>query len=95
MYTYDAKTERCEAFEACEKTSAVSCPNCVSGHRDCASAPWAMVVGGYRQGSIKTTELISLDPEAHPVPDCMKTLKSYPYPVTSASGGVVRGMQIN
>ncbi len=50
-----------------------------------------MVVGGYGMGRVNTTELVSLDPLKHPVPECLKILEPYPYEVSSANGGMLGG----
>ncbi len=47
-----------------------------------------MVVGG---ATTNETELISLEPESHPVPSCLRNLQPYPYMVRNAVGGAVAG----
>ncbi len=51
-----------------------------------------MVVGGFGGGmgqKFDTVELLSLDPENHPVPDCLKSLRSFPEAISSAAGAAL------
>ena len=52
-----------------------------------------MVVGG--AGFLDQVELISLDPENHPVPECLKGLGPYPLEILAASGAEYQGGKIN
>ncbi len=90
--TYDYAAGKCAGFKTCEQTSSELCATCVSRQKNCPSAPWVMAVGGYYRYRRNTTELVSLDPVRHPVPECLKTLQPYPYGVNSANGGTVRGV---
>ncbi len=53
---------------------------------------WAMVVGGSDYGQLNEVELVSLDPENHPVPECLRSLAPYPLSVEAASGAELQGM---
>ncbi len=52
-----------------------------------------MVVGGYNitEDKLDQVELISLDPENHPVPNCLRNLGPFPLPLSGASGAELRG----
>ncbi len=50
-----------------------------------------MVVGGENGGGyLSTVEVVSLDPEFHPVPDCIKNRNDFPYPIYGASGASLK-----
>ncbi len=49
------------------------------------------VAGLGRSRDMDTVELISLDPENHPVPDCLKDLANYPLRVRGAAGAELQG----
>ena len=51
-----------------------------------------MVVGGLdTKVAFDTTELISLEPQANPVPNCWKAMKPFPPRVGSPIGGILNG----
>ncbi len=54
---------------------------------------WAIAVGGTRRyvSNMDTVELVSLDPEHHPVPRCLKQRKPYPLKIHSAVGAWING----
>ena len=61
------------------------CPNCVSGQPGCTvddgggsddeGDNWIMVAAGYSD----TVEVVSLDPENHPVPECARFPAVFPH----------------
>jgi hypothetical protein len=49
-----------------------------------------LVVGGKAEsGSLSDVEVVSLEPETNPVPDCLAELKSFPTTVSWGAGGVL------
>ncbi len=57
-----------------------------------AQSPWVMVVGGvdnFTSRPVDTAELISVDPVENPVPECLRSLSSYPGAIFAAVGGVL------
>ena len=55
------------------------------------SSTWVMVVGGYTRVEIPDVELISLDPEGNPVPECLKRLKNLRSHLFRARGVALSG----
>ncbi len=55
--------------------------------------PWVLVVGGHSQTAAytKNVDLISLDPDHHPVPKCLRIRRQYPDRVRAAIGASVFG----
>ncbi len=51
-----------------------------------------MVVGGSATGFIDTVELVSLDPDNHPIPECLKSLGPFPVINSHASGAELQGL---
>ncbi len=51
-----------------------------------------MVVGGSTSsGSVDQVELVSLDPDNHPVPECLKNLGPFPVEEYLAAGAELQG----
>ncbi len=53
-----------------------------------------MVVGGWDDATLNQVELVSLDPENHPVPECLRELQGYPFAMRAASGAVLQGFSL-
>ncbi len=75
------------------------CPDCLSGQPDCEvgggggegdTDGFLMVVGGLVEAEhSNSVEIITLDPESLPVPDCLQDLSPFPVAHFGAAGGVL------